>query len=96
MTNAQSMDIMADSRVINAVLDKYGKLVQSTLDGEFGKTAQFWLQYFGYVDLFLIMDRAVRTNDVDLFIWVITQVTDVFFATNRHYYSRWMTKYQLE
>ena len=42
------------------------------------------------------MNRAVRENDVDLYVYALTTVIDLFFATNRQNYARWMAKHQLD
>ena len=42
------------------------------------------------------MERSVRENNIDLFVSVLTPMTDLFFATNRPNYARWMSKYQLD
>ena len=39
--------------------------------------------------------RSLREH-VDLYTYALTSVIDLFFATNRHNYARWMSKYQLD
>jgi len=41
--------------------------------------------------LYLLLDRACRTNDVDLYIYACP----IFFATSCPNYARWMTRYHL-
>lgn len=42
---------------------------QDTLDTKHGATAQFWLQYCKLVELYQLFSRAMKTNDLDLFIY---------------------------
>ena len=51
--------------------------------------------YLDYIQHYQLLDRAVRTNDVELFIYALTPIIALFFVTSRVNYSRWMTKYQL-
>ena len=41
-----------------------------------------------------VMDRAVRTNDVDLFTYSLTPIIELFFALNHQNYARYLIKYQ--
>ena len=41
------------------------------------------------------MERAIRTNDIDLFVHALTPI-NLFFATNHINYSRWLSKFQLD
>jgi len=59
-------------------------------------TARFYMQYIQRVNLYHIIDRAIRESNVDLYTWALTQTTDIFFGTNRQNYARWMSKHQLD
>lgn len=50
------------------------------------------MTYIDLVHLYLLLDYACRTNDMDLYIHALDPV---FFATHRPNYARWMTKYHL-
>ena len=78
------------------LFDKYTEYTLATLNGEQGPTAQFYMQHVQRVNLYLIIDRAIRESDVDLFTWALTQAIDIFFGCNRQNYARWMSKYQLD
>ena len=77
-TDESSINSFFDVAEMKRVFQKYEDYTQKTLSGEHGKTAQFWIQYVGYVDLFLFLERAVRTNDIDLFVQALTPITDIF------------------
>lgn len=75
---------------------QYDEFTQATLSGVHGVTAQFWMMYVGYINIFHRLERAIRTNDLGLFISTLTPIIDLFFATGHINYSRWLTKYQLD
>ena len=43
----------------------------------------------------MLFSRAIRTNDVDLFIFMLGEMVGIFFAANRHTYARYMCLYYL-
>ena len=43
----------------------------------------------------MLFSRAIRTNDVDLFIFMLGEMIGIFFAANRHNYARSMCLYYL-
>ena len=57
---------------------------------------QFWMMYVSYINTFHLFERAIRTNDLELFVHTLTPVIDLFFATAHINYARWLTKYQLD
>ena len=75
---------------------QYDEFTQATLSGVHGVTAQFWMMYVGYINIFHRLERAIRTNDLGLFISTLTPIIGLFFATGHINYSRWLTKYQLD
>ena len=52
--------------------------------------------YIDYIRLYHNLERVIRTNDIDLYIFTLTAVIDLFFATNHVNYCRWLTKFQLD
>ena len=52
--------------------------------------------YAKLMDYFLLLQRAVKANDVDLFSYALFELSSLFFATNHQNYARWMTYYALE
>ena len=45
--------------------------------------------------LFSIFSRAVRTNDVNMFTFMLGEMIDIYFAASRHNYARYMCLYHL-
>ena len=75
---------------------QYTDYKNATLSGAHGHTAQFWMMYVEYINLFHRFERSIRTNDLELFIFSLTPIIDLFFATAHVNYSRWLTKFQLD
>ena len=48
------------------------------------------------MDLFLILHRSIKVNDVDLFAYALFELSTLFFVINHQNYARWMTFYALE
>ena len=48
------------------------------------KTAQFWINYAYLLDMYLILDCAMKTDDKQLFAYVLYQICalSVFLSTN--------------
>ena len=43
-----------------------------------------------------LLERAIRTNDLQLYIYTLTPIIDLFFAMNHLNYARWLSKFQLD
>ena len=84
------------SPVLKELTEKYLQYCKESLDGERGDTAQFWMQYCKFIELYLILHRAVKMNDVNLFAYVMIEMCCLFFSTNQFNYAKWMLLYSLE
>ena len=42
-----------------------------TKAGKHGVNAQFWMNYINMVNIYMLFSRAVRTNDVELFCFML-------------------------
>ncbi|KAG5881311.1 hypothetical protein JTB14_012545 [Gonioctena quinquepunctata] len=72
---------------------KYATYEEKTVNGEFGKTAQFYMVYMKLVQHFLTLSRSIRIGDFELFKNVLPKITNLFFACNHQNYARWTVKY---
>ena len=74
------------------VMQRYHELKVKGLNGEFGRTAQFWLMYMQMVGQLQQLHFAVNTND---FLLKIQSWEDLLpcFATNKVHYARYGTFY---
>lgn len=73
----------------------YEEYTDKSRSGDHGATAQYWIMYVDLVQLYLLFDRATRTNNLDLFIYSLGLMCHMFFATNHPNYARYMVMYHL-
>ena len=64
--------------------------------GEHGKAAKIWVIYIYYVNSYVMLHCAMKTNDFTLFVYALFQLSSIYFSTNHHKYARWMILYALE
>ncbi len=91
----EALSCLLENEVCNLLLEQYTAYCEKTRKGDHGKTAMFWMIYVDLVHYFLLLDRACRTNDVDLYIFILSKICPIFFATHRPNYARYTTRYQL-
>ena len=51
--------------------------------------------YIDYIQIYHDLERATRSNDINLYIYTFTPIIDLFFATNHVNYARWLAQFQL-
>ena len=91
--NHRSKEPKIESENLLKILDEYNKFYEDTLNGVYGKSSKYYLFYVQFVNYYLILSRAIRTSDTDLFKYVLPKITNLFFALNQPNYSRWLVKY---
>lgn len=74
------------------ILERYNLFAEETLSGKHGRTAQFALKYVGLVELYQLLERAVRTSDVKLYNYAAHEICALCFAFNHQNYARWLTR----
>ena len=79
----ESLSAILQTDACTKLLERYDEYYGCTRHGEHGKTAMFWMTYIDLVKMYLLLDRACRTNDVDLYIYTLGQMLSVFFTTHR-------------
>lgn len=77
---------------LESVLDQYDTYTQETLNGGHGYTAKFILSYVWFIELYQLFERAIRTSDLDLYIFAASKMCSLFFALNHQNYARWLSK----
>lgn len=82
-----------ENEELNDLLNNYNIYKQQTLNGEFGKTPQFYLIYINLVHYYLTLSRCIRNGDFELFKFVLPKITNLFFMCNQQNYARWTVKY---
>lgn len=91
----ESMTALEKTEKYTTFMKAYEKFCSETRVGKYGVNAQFWRNYIDMIDIFMLFSRAVRTNDLNLFIYILGEMISVFFAANRHNYARYMCLYYL-
>lgn len=82
-----------ENEELEELLDDYNIYKQQTLNGEFGKTPQFYMMYINLVHYYLSLSRSIRSGDFELFKYVLPKMTNLFFICNQQNYARWTMKY---
>ena len=91
LTRRDDLEVVLASEVFIPCVSSYTTYTEKTRSGEHGVTAQFWIMYIDYIDHYHSLERAIRTNNIDL-----TPIINLFFSTNHVNYSRWLSKFQLD
>lgn len=74
------------------LLNEYSAYTKDTLNGKHGYTAKFALLYIWLIELYQMLERAVRTSDLNLYIYAAYNMCSVFFVVNHQNYARWLTR----
>ena len=91
-----SEDIDQVHPLLETLALKYSMYCDDTMSGARGKTAQFWMSYCHLMDLYLLFHGAMKCCDVDLYTYILHNISAIFFSTNHQNYAKWMTRYSLE
>nr|CAH7713468.1 unnamed protein product [Callosobruchus chinensis] len=75
------------------LLDKYQEYKQKTLQGDHGKTVQFYMMYVTFIDYHLTLSEIIRTGSFCVFTSVLPKIANLFFAFSQQNYSRYLVKY---
>lgn len=75
------------------LLEQYNKYCGETLNGKYGKTAQFWYTYIHLIQNFLDFSRSIRTSDFEAYRSILFKMSAIFFVFNQPNYSRWTIKF---
>ena len=95
--NLKGMDDIKEtifnSDVFTFLIEKYQQLKKEGLEGELGKTAQYWLKYTEMVFKLHQFHFAINTNNLPLRIDAWEYFLPLCFATNKIHYARYGTYY---
>ena len=69
---------------------------RSSRNGNFGKTAQFWIGYIDLIWLILTFIKATKENNFHLHLATLYELCAMFFAYNHHNYSRHIPAYLVQ
>lgn len=77
-------------------IQRYEQFCEKTRAGDLGLTGRYWMVYMDMISKSLMSQRAVRTNDVELYTYCLGQFLPVYWAANRSNYKRWGVKNYLQ
>ena len=78
---------------VNSFLTKVENAVKRCTNGEFGKTAQYWMANVKLVERQHLLHYAVKTNCYEIRLSVWKEWMTLCFATNHVHYARYGTYY---
>ena len=82
----QDVDVQAFFSEVNASIEK-------ALNGDFGKTTQYWMKYVQLIDRQYILHYAIKTNNFNIRLSIWDSWMALCFATNRVHYVRYGSYY---
>lgn len=91
--NCKISSFHIENEELKGLMNDYGIYKQQCLNGEFGKTQQFYLIYINLIHHYLHLSRSIRAGDFELFMSVLPKITNLFFICNQQNYGRWTVKY---
>ena len=77
LTNNASPDTLGkleDEEVYIKFMTYYEEYVTQTINGVHGNTAKYWMVYIQLVNIYLVFNRACRTNNLDLFQYALGEM----------------------
>ena len=77
-------------------LQRYEDFKDQVRQGSLGKTAQFWLNYCDCVWTLMNFQRAVKENNLDMFIVTIRKMCSLLFSADHLHYARYLPVYYVQ
>ncbi|XP_055307994.1 uncharacterized protein LOC129572103 [Sitodiplosis mosellana] len=82
----------ASPNVLDDLMNRYNSYTEDTLAGKHGKTAQFVSLYVWFIELYQMFERAIRSSDLNMYIYAAYRICPLFFTFNHQNYARWLTR----
>lgn len=79
--------------VLITLFDEYQDYKEKTLEGNHGKTPQYYMMYVKFIDYYLMLNFSIRTGDFDMFLYILPELAKFFFIFNQQNYARYLIKY---
>lgn len=93
LQNCKISSFNIEHEELNELINNYRIYKQRSLNGEYGKTQQFYVIYINLINHYLQLSRSIRVGDFELFKLVLPKMTNLFFICNQQNYARWTVKY---
>lgn len=87
-------NLPVENEDLQDLLIKFEDFHSDILCGTYGKTRQFYAIYINLINYYLLLERSVRMNDLQLFVYILAKIDSVFFAFNHPIYARWLLWYE--
>ncbi|XP_071580294.1 uncharacterized protein [Temnothorax nylanderi] len=91
--NTKSASAIIENNPLLDVTEKYENYLTQTINGEYGKTAQYYMIYVNLVKYYLLFNSSIRTANFSLFKYILPKISNLFFALNQPNYARWLVRY---
>jgi len=88
--------ITSDSDSCMDFLKRYDSFKERVRQGKLGKTVQFWLAYCDCVWTLLSFQRAVKENDLEMFITSMRKMCALLFSAYHVHYARYLPVYYVQ
>ena len=85
--NVHSLNRVRNDTDVQKLLDQYCKFRTDVRNGLLGKTATFWISYIDKVYVMLDYIKAVKTNDMPLYVYCMYIMSDLFFTYDSQNYA---------
>ncbi|GFS05583.1 hypothetical protein ElyMa_004685300 [Elysia marginata] len=86
-------DTIIDSDAVSQLYAQYCHYKEEIRRGTYGRTPQFWIQNMDKVWILLRFSRAIKTNNLDLYMRSLQQLCPLMFTMDHHNYARYLTLY---
>lgn len=86
----ESLNIPA---TLQETLNNYENFVEEILHGSRGKTAQYYMQYIEFINIYFRFTRSIRTSNFELYLDSLFDIANLFFTFNQPNYARWILQY---
>ena len=81
-------------KAVNELIQRYLECQNRVRNGHLGKTGKFWLSFIDQFKLILMLIYAVKTHNRKQFHYCNGEMAVLFFAYDRHNYSRYLTWFE--
>ena len=80
------MPILEDADLIK-LFELYEIYKKETLEGNYGKTAHFYMIHINLIDYYFMLNSSIRTANFESFLYVLTKLSNLLFIFNLQNYS---------
>lgn len=82
-----------ENKELSKIINTYSAHKERCKEGVFGKTAQLYITYIDLVNYYRLLSRSIRSGDFQLFKYILSNISSLFFVTNQPNYARWLQRY---